>query len=87
MVTMKVEMMKALLGIDSDGLKKTAAMTLTSCFDELIKIGASKGFADIDLSDIDPKDIPELPHVPRKFIRDKFRAAAEALKASVQTSG
>jgi len=39
MVTMRVEMMKAMLGIDSDGLiKKTAAMRTVAFLDELSKI-------------------------------------------------
>lgn len=80
MVTMKVEMMKALLGIDSDGLQKTAGMVAVSCFDELLKIAQIPDYADID-----PKDIPETLHAPREYIRDKFRRAAEALKASVHT--
>jgi len=39
MVTMRIEMMKAMLGIDSDGLiKKTAAMRTVSFLDELQEI-------------------------------------------------
>lgn len=39
MVTMRIEMMKAMLGIDSDGLiKKTAALVTASFLDELTQI-------------------------------------------------
>lgn len=42
MITIRIEMMKAMLGIDSDGLiKKTAAMSIVSFFDELGQIQGS----------------------------------------------
>lgn len=42
MVTIKVQMMKAMLGLDSNGLiKKTAAMSAASFLDELDQIGTA----------------------------------------------
>jgi hypothetical protein len=82
MVTMKLEMMKAMLGIDSNGLRKFAAMSHVSFIDEILKIG-EVDIGGVHLSDINPRYIPDTL-APRKYIRDRFREAAGTLKHEVQ---
>jgi hypothetical protein len=82
MVTMRVEMMKAMLGIDSNGLKKSASVAQLAFLDELDKIAKARK----------PPSLEDLPEplqatveaarvgFTRKGLQEKLTQAAQELK-------
>jgi hypothetical protein len=90
MVTMRVEMMKAMLGIDSNGLKKAASVAQLAFLDEMGKIAQSTSIPGLEDAPEAVKasiDVARLGLSKREFVKRLGEAASELKEKAHESIG